>query len=409
MKLLGSLAATATLILLTAAGSSAQDPQGATAPQVDCDSICLIFPDLAPAECSCTSGITTGTGTGGGSTGDPNVADPAAAAVIDEMRAAYREATAGIDNYTLVQTSSSEGVPLGPPALPHYEKQMVGGEPVFSQVPPDELARRQAEASGQPTAQQMLSGLSDMFGILGEGIPEGYTPTDEGEAKFIELFNAVAGTGIAQEAADEFDELANEETSEEGKNELFDKVMGMEELGKRLHITGIAPCEAFSIDETLGSVPLSGPLQCLVLWAGQEQLAGIDPGPGWELREVVVYVAGYLRDGVEPVYLKDVEWPDLQGLDVKASYDVLPVPFYTKFVLWNGSKEVVIERSSDVSVGLPGSSESFIPRVTRSRISGLRGVQEVKTEVLKILVNEGPLTQEQAAQLLLEAMQEMKN
>lgn len=89
---LGSLAAVLILVSCMATAVSAQEPPDRSAANVDCDSICLIFPEQAPAECACTVEGTGGTSTGGIGAGGGTVVDPAAAAVIGAMFASYREA-----------------------------------------------------------------------------------------------------------------------------------------------------------------------------------------------------------------------------------------------------------------------------------------------------------------------------
>ncbi len=407
---LGSLATALTLILLVVPTLSAQEPPDRSMPGVDCDSICLIFPDQAPAECACGIDVVTG-GTGGATSGGgTTVADPAAAALIEKMQAAFREATAGIENYTLIEVSWASGVQLGPPAPLYYEMTDVDGEPVPRQVPQDELAHRQAVASGQPTPDQVASGLSDMFRILGEGIGDGHTPTDEGEATFIDLFNAVAATGIAQDAAHELDNIVGEMASADEDN-LVDRLMDMKELGERLRLRMSQPCETFPGDDILERASLVG-LQCLELGANAEDLSGLDLGVGWkdsELMEVKVVIAGTRPAGSEALekYTCLLDCHLIQE-DVQTGIEPLTIPLSTTFVVKTRNGPVKIQRSA-TAADVADSRTPFIPRRTQSKIIGIRGLQEITTEVFQVIPNEGWLDSDRTAQEVYKVLQQIQN
>lgn len=150
--------------------------------QVTCDSPCV------------QGGVTRTPPKPGGA---PRVTPTSSArALIDRMQEAYEERMASISDYLVVQhvyilqgqdappphtgevappfaplpapTAADE--PSGPPAVIYFEKQQVEGRPTFVGVPPHELARREAQATGGVDLGQLANVLGEVMNMLPEGL-----------------------------------------------------------------------------------------------------------------------------------------------------------------------------------------------------------------------------------------------
>jgi len=150
--------------------------------QVTCDSPCV------------RGGVTRTPPKPGGA---PRVTPTSSArALIDRMQEAYEERMASISDYLVVQhvyilqgqdappphtgevappfaplpapTAADE--PSGPPAVIYFEKQQVEGRPTFVGVPPHELARREAQATGGVDLGQLANVLGEVMNMLPEGL-----------------------------------------------------------------------------------------------------------------------------------------------------------------------------------------------------------------------------------------------
>jgi hypothetical protein len=128
--------------------------------EIDCASVCRVFPDRAPPKCGCEADITRASADDG-----DTFEDPVAREVFERMERNWREQTAHVDDYTIVQTSSIGG----PPAVLYYEKEIVEGRPEFRQVSPGELSLREAEASGQDVNLDAADVMGQMVRNLTRG------------------------------------------------------------------------------------------------------------------------------------------------------------------------------------------------------------------------------------------------
>ncbi len=114
------------------------------------------------------------------------------AEILDRMFADNERRVAHVDNYTVVQTTSS--VPM--PVVFYYEKEIIEGRSTFQLVSPAELANRQAAANGQPTAEQMGQGVAAVAGALGGLLGGGAAESPGGGSE-----DGEAGQGGTQSSA----------------------------------------------------------------------------------------------------------------------------------------------------------------------------------------------------------------
>lgn len=146
---------------------------------IDCESVCRVFPDRAPPKCGCEADIT-----GSSSDGGDTWADPAAQEIIERMEQRWLEQTAGIENYTVVLKSSIGGLP----AVEYYEKEMVDGLPAFRRVSTAELSLREAEATGTDVNLDAAAAMSQMIeGLAGPPDEEQAAPEADASAIGIPL------------------------------------------------------------------------------------------------------------------------------------------------------------------------------------------------------------------------------
>lgn len=200
--------------LATADYSWAQS-RGAERPAtVDCVAQCRVDPLKAPTECDCTSAGRRQSGAGGGS----SVTDLDATRILAKMQADYEASIAGVDNYLVV-----EKINISPlPSIVYYEKVRdggpkgtaagkggagrtaksdgqadkpapAGGRSYFRQVPPNELAQREAKANAAAAktadakaGAELMANPTAFLGALASGL---------------DALGKGAGSGIVEEAS----------------------------------------------------------------------------------------------------------------------------------------------------------------------------------------------------------------
>lgn len=175
-------------LLLFPSGALAQDTQ-----EVDCRSICLAQPDSVPPECVCETVL----GGGSAAVNPADYADPEVAALHQKVRETWIEETAGVDNYTVVRTSSVTPMP----EVMHYEKIFIDGYPAFRNVAITELANMQQREEGEPTAGDLGGAVAAVMGTQGGSVADamaaamggGGSGGDASEAPDNALAQALAG------------------------------------------------------------------------------------------------------------------------------------------------------------------------------------------------------------------------
>lgn len=232
--------------LATADHSWAQS-RGAERPAtVDCVAQCRVDPLKAPAECDCmTAGKRRQPGAGG-SASDTDL-DPAR--VLANMQADYEASIAGVDNYLVV-----EKINISPlPSIVYYEKVQAGqsnetaknrgsagrtaksegpagtpaaggGRTYFRQVPPNELAQREAKANAAAAktadakaGAELMANPSAFLGALASGL---------------DALGKGAGSGIVEEASSGLaDALRTAQSDITGQAQEDAKDSGDEHLG----------------------------------------------------------------------------------------------------------------------------------------------------------------------------------
>lgn len=316
--------------------------------------------------------------------GTPRVTPTSSArALIDRMHEAYEERMASISDYLVVQhvyilqgqdapppqtgevapplaplpapTAADE--PSGPPAVIYFEKQQVEGRPTFVGVPPHELARREAQATGGVDLGQLANVLGEVMNKL----PEGLRPNVSQD----ELTTVITGVDPT-------------DRSEQG---IIDYVWGdelrtlMRERGRLVRVDTIdgQPISVLYADDFSGfNAPYDFEMQAATLWLGFDDRG--DPIPynirihGWQ----------NTLNGPKPVTVER-NWGDFRRVG----------PMYQPF------------RITDRMAGLvaPGGP------VAQAASALDRGVYTVASVVVSLQHNRGAPTQAQIAELISKGWQ----
>jgi len=352
------------LLLLFAAPAAAQDPE----PEVNCDSICLMPPPWPP-ECLCGLGGGPGTiYTGGGGTIEiPEVDDEelgpvgSAEPILMAMLEGYERRIAGVQDFTEVVWMGDAPFPV----VVHYEKVIVayggdlGSRPIMRMVPPQELAARQAEASGFPTPEALLGAFAQVAPVLSDAIGElpldGLPPEARGVVNRVRL-----GLAILPHLA-------------EGG------------LGQDSDGGGAAYDESIFWDPTFLRV---------LMRAGQ--VTEVDPGAG--LHKVVARGETLAALGL-PELDFDLQRITLWVVDMGSAH----VPLVMTIEGLDGTSRVLIEREWSFEQTPAG------PMWKSRRITNtmrLRGqLHQIRQELDQVLVNQGMPNTEESARLIREAME----
>ncbi|NNF57576.1 MAG: hypothetical protein HKN04_04980 [Rhodothermaceae bacterium] len=290
--------------------------------------------------------------------------EAAARRILADLDAAYARRVSGVDNYTVVEKPSVAPIPV----VLYYEKVEGAAKPVFRQVMPDELADREAAATGQPPPEQVLGGMADaleMLGgalqqVLGEADAPAGSPVTEGQA------GALAGI-FSGEVADMLRDAAGGlpfDTREDALDQLAD----MELFAERARYAGEVTLDGrrtFLIQaDSLNDIELDQPAE----------------GPQYTLRTARLWI-----DAEENVALR-------MRFDLRAEAGEQSWP-------------VTIERHNK---DYRSEDALYEPFQVHGCMAGIMGPGDEELEVVmqksRILVNEGPPTQQRMAELLREAL-----
>ncbi len=354
-----------------------------TEPPAACDSLC-VFPQSAPTECLCTTII------GINASSDVNNPNPEAKEFIDRMRDEYAQAVAGIEDYTVVETSEAGG----PPVVLYYEKEIIDNYPAFRFVSPAELANREAEARGDPTAQDIAGGIAALLGsVAGGGEPEaGGSDGASGDGTGDQGSNDSGSDGglgsLLGQVAEAFDDIAQSSDELETREDLADQLMRSNIFNERARMRS-------NEDVTVeGEV-----IDCAVLYVDsrdfEEGELGEILGEDYE-RFDIFYARLWVTDGNErhPVAM--------EARIKERSVDCTPEDCPHEYV--------TIRRTyADYREETP-----WLSRKYESSIDGLTNLvgdivadfQKIITQFVRVLVNTGPLSQQEQAELMAEIMQQ---
>lgn len=381
-----------TLLLLVALAAPSLSAQG------DCDSLC-VFPETAPQECLCTTVI------GFNASSDVNNPNPEAKELIDRMRDEYAQAVAGVDDYIVVQTTDAGG----PPVVLYYEKEIIDHYPAFRFVSPAELANREAEARGDPTAQDIAGGIAALLGSVGGGGNQGEGGNDGSSG---DGANAMQGSGdqggnesgsdgglgsLLGQVAETFEDIAQSSSELETRDDLADQLMRSTIFYERADIL-------HNEDISVGGEIIE---DCAVLYVDQNdfeigELADLF-GEGYE-RFHIVSAKMWVTTGHErkPVAMEAVlaeigpdgpvgacpPQPDadcyIDGITIRRTYED-----YREETPWLSRK---YESSIDGLTKLVGDIVSDFSKVI--------------THFVRVLVNTGGLSQQEQVELMAEIMQQ---
>ena len=378
--------------------------------EVDCESVCRVFPDRAPPECGCEIRGGASEGSGGDGYGDPAVHE-----IHERVKNSWREMTANVEDYTVVQTASvltEDGLmQLGPPVVIHFEKVWVEGYPMYRFVSPAELSNREQEARGEPTAGEVGSAMAQAIDLLGgavsgaaaDALGTGATNSgDGGGSPFGLSLPAEVGNELAElhDMLRHLDEAAEMETRED----LADEFYAEEQVWRNAEIKAQGPCQellaalAYIEDEAFAPQTYDMPGDCAVL--------AID-GSDLERGELASLIGS------------EYEGYELQEADFLVNLQMgLKIDMGARFVSPDGRTFFI--RRTDHKFASESQAE-FVPRSQRFAMSGtgeamgnaiqdisgfVDDVQIVINQVLKLLVNDGPPTREKIAELLAEFMGE---
>lgn len=384
----------ALLLLFSAPAVAAQDdtPQDSTA---YCDSLCRlpllerIVPRNPPFLCDCM--VLTGTGGSGGGNDEPMTPEE----ILDRMWEDHERRVANVNNYTLVQTTSSAPMPV----VLYYEKEVIDGLSTFQLISPAELADREAAASGQPTSQEIGTGvvaLADMLGgLVGGGGADSAPPPDEQSAQGGSQNSASgdddgggnggSGGGLLDQIVEgirDFGEgLQEGRQNFEKQQGIVDELFWNEELVSRMENTGK---QDVLVDGEI--------ISCDVLYVDDREGEIMDLGPGYE-----GYRIWYAR-----LWVSDEDTGFFE-------------PIAMDLVLMTPSGDHVHLERTHKDFRQDGPDGPIVPRRTRMTMDGIGGliqgaVNDVWTElqtVLEVLVNDGAPTQEQSAMLIADAMERL--
>lgn len=301
-----------------------------------------------------------------------------AAEVLDRVGESFERRMADVDNYAVVQMTSVAPLPV----VLYFEREDVDGRTAFRQLSPSEVADREAEAAGRPTAEQIGGGLGELASRLGGLVPAGGAPSPA-QPILDKLVDGVRGSGEILQNVGPF----------ETRQDLADQLWQLDEFRERAELVGREVAPVSYCDDLNrcgpGNVVRSGDEEVFVLRA--DGLEDVDLGEGSE---------GYTLSQV-------TQWVLVAG----HSGDYVPVRM--RAVMRRGDQEVVVEQTSRQ---LYRKQNMLEPGFILNRIRGLNeavtglpegvardGAIEALTFIYQILINNGPPTQEQMAQWIRQA------
>lgn len=348
----------------------------ATAQDVDCVAACRI-PIEVPEECECQMQTRTGDGT--------EVADPIAFAILTEMERRYQESIAGVQNYTVVQSSNRSPMPV----VHYYEKESFDGTPRFRFVPPSEVAAREQEERGEHTAEDIGDVVGALADLLGGGSDEEERDEDSESSEEESSSDDCLVCSISDKLAEVAASLHGEQT-EEIRQAVFDEIIDGKLMMERLEWVGM--------DSTTVVVGLPDSDPNTPHWDPEDRFAPYYILKGDNLGDI---------DTGDPDYrIRSME------LWLETDYDgtVAQSPMYSKieFIHVPSGHPVTIEHQKEDY--RPAGTMTFAMRV-RQFIEGLEillgqsmaAIEEVTT-IHKVLINEGMPSQEEAQRYIDEAL-----
>jgi hypothetical protein len=414
---LGSITAAPVLILLASATASTQEPQDTPATEVDCDSICLIFPAQAPAECAC--GIMIGTGSGGASSIDYD--ELTADDVLDLERSAYLDRMEGITDYWLVEHSNITPIPT----VQYYERNPTGVWPPFRLVPPAEMQEHWIETDPNLTQEQravskavaddpaaMLAGMAGAIGLAGSMLA-GELPVGGAE---LEGASAQVAAGLMEAALGMQEHMAEEERerADEFQN-LIDETELLftgSEVRKAVYAPGLPYGRGYHEEDavrfqfyrpgsseawkwSLLGTTISFEVPCLVLSTNKPVEIQGDDGT-YVIESAEKWVAVGSKEIKPTAGLEDVAAPNGEAKSGWAANTPGFVPVYLRMVVRRGLEQIVVSRESTAYAEMATQHQALIATVIRERIEGLSAaLPEVSKKVEVGGVNEGMPSREQ--------------
>ena len=385
--------------------------------EVDCESICRVFPDRAPPECTCQADILGGSGSGGG---DADYADPRVREIHEGLQQTWLEMTAGIDDYTVVQTASmmtQDGpMQLGPPVVIHFEKEWIEGYPMYRFVSPAELSNREQEARGEPTAGDVGGAMGQAIGLLGGGAAEAMG-SDFDFTLSPEMSRELAELG---ELLNNLDQAAEAETRADLADELFKEGL----FWKHAKEEQAGPCDELMLGffwslHYLGETDASNPPPetsddlnlprdlpfdvCLLVTASGPEIA--EAGGAWLSSDSEDEFGEYR---IEKMYALVGEFyvshfsRHLIGMITNLVAEPSGESFRVSRILSDFAPEARFV-ARDELLSMTGAGLPMYQGAWAQRIQGIvDDLYMIVNQVKKVLVNNGPPTREQIAELLAE-------
>ena len=327
-------------------------------------------------------------GSSGGGSGEPMTPIE----ILDRMWADFEQRVASVDNYTVVQTTSSAPMPI----VLYYEKEVIEGHSTFQLISPAELADREAAANGQPTSEEIGDGvvaLADMLGgLVGGGSPPASADDESRSAADPPPAAATPGSSqeppgalLAQMIAEGLRDFGEGLQEGRGRFEeqqgVVDDLFWNQDLAHRAFNAGK---QEVLIDGEYYS--------CDVLSADHRHLEDFDLGPGYE----------DYRLGSARLWVSDED---------EGFYE--PIAMWANIYTPSGENITLYRTHKDFRQD--GPDGPIVPRRTKLTMDGIAGlvqgaIDNVWTEVQSIhevLVNGGPPTAEETTALIADTMERL--
>lgn len=338
----------------------------------------------------------------------PVVAAQTADEILADVRAAHAERVAGIADYTVVQKA------FGQPTILFYEKMEAEGQPVFRMVPPGELQRRATEASGGQHVElsEDMARAYEMTGdaleeeMRREGVPTRSIPFLDPRNMLDPMADFIRAGAEYQANEDDNREATADQVREMGSFAERAQFIGEETVdGRRAYLLRADDLSDIDIDQPDGA---DFTLQSASLWIDAEKhvvLKLLMEGEGTsgdettplkierrneDFREVdgmyesfrqVMSISG-LAEGLSGEERQEMEKARRELAKVKEQLEQLPESQRDMIMSRMGAQMEQLERMA----GGDGPS-----------------VFEAVTEIIHLMPNSGVLTQQEMAQLLVDA------